>query len=179
MAFEKNFGRLTKVGTALFFACTVGFGVPPLAAGGGLFSGAALSRGSWLLFAALFGKAFPLGLFASPLTVESFFKFSIAMQGRGEFSFLIADSAYSEGVLDKDWHGASIWAAFVASALAPLAFRYILRKEVDQTERNDETMRPDSMHNENMKIRNRDIHSGPHESEMSIEIHGSSRVLEL
>ncbi len=139
IAFAKNFGRLTKVGTALFFACTVGFGVPPLGTGGGLFSAAAVARGAWLLFAALIGKAFPLGFFATPLTIPAFLKFSIAMQGRGEFSFLIADSAFAEGVLDEAWHGGAIWAVFLASALAPLAFRMILsyekrRKEEDEND---------------------------------------------
>ena len=128
-AFSKNFGRLTKVGTAFFFACTVGFGVPPLASSGGLFSGAAVSRGLWLLFAALFGKAFPLGLFAAPLTIGTFLKFSVAMQGRGEFSFLIADLALSEGVIDRGWHGGAIWAIFLASMGAPLVFRWLIGRE--------------------------------------------------
>jgi Kef-type K+ transport system membrane component KefB len=133
-AFEANFGRLTKVGTSLFFACTVGFGVPPLGSSGGLFSAAAAARGAWLLFAALIGKAFPLGLFATPLTMGSFLKFSVAMQGRGEFSFLIANSAYTEGVLDEAWHGGAIWAVFLASALAPLAFRWVLSREEEEEE---------------------------------------------
>ena len=79
-AFDKHFGKLTKIGTSLFFACTVGFGVPSLIGGDGLFSVPALARGGMLLFAALIGKAIPLGFFATPLTTISFFKFACAMQ---------------------------------------------------------------------------------------------------
>jgi Kef-type K+ transport system membrane component KefB len=128
-AFEKHLAKLTKVGTSLFFACTVGFGVPSLIDGSGLFSSAAVSRGAMLLVAALVGKAFPLGFFAVPLSTLTFFKFAIAMQGRGEFSFLIADTAKVEGVLNDSWHAGCIWAVFVASFLAPFAFRYVLHRE--------------------------------------------------
>jgi Kef-type K+ transport system membrane component KefB len=131
-AFRTNFGRLTKIGTSLFFACTVGFGVPSLLSSNGLFSGPAIGRGMWLLFAALVGKAFPLGFFASPLTTVTFLKFSFAMQGRGEFSFLIADTAKTEGVLDESWHAGSIWGVFLASMIAPVAFRAILKWESKQ-----------------------------------------------
>ena len=79
-AFDKHFAKLTKIGTSMFFACTVGFGVPSLIGGDGLFSGPALARGVMLLFAALIGKAIPLGFFATPLTTINFFKFAIAMQ---------------------------------------------------------------------------------------------------
>jgi|EP00945_MAST-04E_sp_MAST-4E-sp1_P000517 Kef-type K+ transport system membrane component KefB len=128
-AFKTNFGRLTKVGTSLFFACSVGFGVPSLLSGSGLFSGPALARGAWLLFAGIVGKAFPLGLFATPLTWGTFFKFSSAMQGRGEFSFLIADTAKAEGILDEGWHAGSVWGVFLASLFAPFAFRAVLNRE--------------------------------------------------
>ena len=55
--------------------------------------------------------------------------FSVAMQGRGEFSFLIADLALSEGVIDRGWHGGAIWAIFLASMGAPLVFRWLLGRE--------------------------------------------------
>ena len=135
-AFRTHFAKLTKVGTSLFFACTIGFGVPSLVNGSGLFSSAAVGRGAMLLFAALVGKAIPLGFFATPLGTISFFKFAIAMQGRGEFSFLIADTAKVEGVLDNAWHSGCIWAVFLASFVAPFGFRYVLMLEKKTLQQN-------------------------------------------
>lgn len=128
-SFKKHFSKLTKIGTSLFFACTVGFGVPSIINGSGLFNSQSILIGVMLFFAALVGKAFPLGLFAKPLTILSFLKFSIAMQGRGEFSFLIAETGKTEGVLDQYWHGGCILAVFLASFLAPFGFRCILNIE--------------------------------------------------
>ena len=51
------------------------------------------------------------------------------MQGRGEFSFLIADTAKMEKVLDQHWHSGCIWAVFLASFVAPFGFRYVLGVE--------------------------------------------------
>jgi len=51
------------------------------------------------------------------------------MQGRGEFSFLIADTAKMEGVLNQHWHSGCIWAVFLASFVAPFGFRYVLGVE--------------------------------------------------
>ena len=140
-SFARRYGKITKIGTSLFFACTVGFGVPSL---GGLFTGPAVSRGAYLLCAAFVGKAI-VGFLATPLTTLNFFKFSIAMQGRGEFSFLIADIAKSEGALDNDWHAGCIWAVFLVSLAAPFGFRYVLGREKEQTKDESKETTPREM----------------------------------
>ena len=99
-AFDQEFGSYVDVGSSLFFACTIGFGIPSLT-GDGMFSGPALARGALLTIAAVVGKAFPLGLFALPLTWLNFCKFAVIMNGRGEFSYLIADSGRETGVLSS------------------------------------------------------------------------------
>ena len=134
--FKKHFSKFTKVGSSLFFACTIGFGVPSLVNGSGLFSSEAASRGLMLFVAALVGKAVPLGFFAVPLSTLTFFKFAIAMQGRGEFSFYIAETAKTEGVLNQEWHAGVIWAVFLASFVAPFGFRYVLSLETKQEKKN-------------------------------------------
>ena len=140
-SFARRYGKITKIATSLFFACTVGFGVPSLLS---LFSLSSLSRGAYLLLAALVGKAF-VGFLAIPLTTFNFFKFSIAMQGRGEFSFLIADIAKSEGVLDNEWHAGCIWACVLASLVAPFGFRYVLGREKEQTKDESKEITPREM----------------------------------
>merc|ERR1712137_1348804 len=72
-----------------FFAATVGFGVPEVKAGkGNMLDGEAFGKGVILFLVAVVGKSF-LAPFALPLTGMEAAKFSFAMQGRGEFSFLI------------------------------------------------------------------------------------------
>jgi hypothetical protein len=47
------------------------------------------------------------------------------MEGRGEFSFLIATQALDSGVIGNDDFAAAVWGAFISSLLAPFAFRYV------------------------------------------------------
>ena len=74
----------------MFFAVTIGFGIPSLVEAGGLFEAESLLRGLPLIVVAIVGKL-AVGCLSKPLTFVSFMKFGFAMGGRGEFSFLIAD----------------------------------------------------------------------------------------
>eukprot|EP00944_MAST-04C_sp_MAST-4C-sp1_P011558 g11558.t1 len=127
-AFEKNFGVLTTHGTSLFFACTIGYSFA-VGSSDGMFSGPAIGKGAILTLVAIVGKMLPLGLFAKPLTLNNFLKFSFAMNGRGEFSFLIAKEAKEQGILNSSDFSATIWGAFVSSLLAPFLFRWARRRE--------------------------------------------------
>ena len=100
------YGELTKVGTSLFFACTIGFSFPFM---NGMFLPESLSKGLGLLFVALIGKM-PTGLIgAKPLEFKSAMRFSAAMNGRGEFSFLIAKEAKDTNVISNIDYAASVW----------------------------------------------------------------------
>lgn len=176
--------RFERWGAALFFAATIGFGVPSLTKEGGLFDPSALVRGkgshlsllcsplrkydSFLFFgtnsavhavlwvtrllcvkdhktttqpprpppftkkhsppphplptlsqglamtvAAVVGKMM-LGAWARPATVQGALTFGAAMMGRGEFSFLIADAAATDGILNDTNYSAVIWALLIA-----------------------------------------------------------------
>ena len=94
-----------------------------------MFSGHAIGKGAILTLVAIVGKMLPLGLFAKPLTLNNFLKFSFAMNGRGEFSFLIAKEAKEQGILNSSDFSATIWGAFVSSLLAPFLFRWARRRE--------------------------------------------------
>ncbi len=111
-------------GSALFFACTVGFSVPPLAS---LFTTGAVLRGLCLLAVAVAGKL-ALGLWAYPFNSTNALLLGWAMNGRGEFSFLITQQAVENGLLGDDLAGGVVWAVVVSTILAPIGFRYIARK---------------------------------------------------
>eukprot|EP00943_MAST-04B_sp_MAST-4B-sp1_P001754 g1754.t1 len=103
---ESIYGELTKVGTSLFFACTIGFSFPFM---NGMFLPESLLKGLGLLFVALIGKM-PTGLIgAKPLEFKSAMRFSAAMNGRGEFSFLIAKEAKDTNVISNIDYAASVW----------------------------------------------------------------------
>ena len=101
VAWEDRISKFVLLGSALFFGSTIGFTVPSLTAGGGLFSLTALTHGVVLGIVAILGK-FALGFYATPLTCVSFCVLSFAMNGRGEFSFLIAAEASSDLILDSE-----------------------------------------------------------------------------
>lgn len=121
--------RLTAWGASLFFACTVAFEVPPIAdEATGLFSGPVVATGALLSIAAIAGK-FALAAFAQPLTWRDAARFAWAMNGRGEFSFLIAAQAAAEGILSPANTSAVVWALLVSSFAAPFGFRHYLQRD--------------------------------------------------
>lgn len=111
-------------GSALFFACTVGFAVPPVST---LFTAGALLRGLCLLAVAVGGKLL-LGLWAYPLQASNAMLLGWAMNGRGEFSFLITQQAVESGLLGEDLAGGVVWAVVLSTVVAPVGFRYVARK---------------------------------------------------
>jgi Kef-type K+ transport system membrane component KefB len=55
----------------------------------------------------------------------------IAMQGRGEISFLVATTASLQGLLTSALYGGIVWALLIINCAAPLVLRYVLTKGVD------------------------------------------------
>lgn len=112
-------------GSALFFSATVGFGVPKVRT---LVSRSAVVLGLVFSIVAVIGK-FSVGIFAQPFTVGEVLIFGAAMNGRGEFSFLIAEEAVSEEVVDEVFGAGAVWGIVVATLLSPVMFRAMLSWE--------------------------------------------------
>ena len=125
---ESHLGPLINWGTRLFFSATIGFGVPKVETGdGGLLSAEAIWKGVVLGLCGLVGKMF-VGFLASPLSLNSFLVFGIAMQGRGEFSFILADEAAEEEFFHPNTadHPAVIWGLLICCIITPIAFKRVL-----------------------------------------------------
>lgn len=118
--------RFTQWGARLFFSATVAFSVPSIYADGGLLRPEPFWKGLVLTAAAVLGKLV-VGLYAGPpLTLADFSKLGWAMNGRGEFSFFIAQEASEEGILTAADYSAVVWALLLSSIAAPIAFRRAL-----------------------------------------------------
>eukprot|EP01065_Artemidia_motanka_P016040 TRINITY_DN1976_c2_g1_i1.p1 TRINITY_DN1976_c2_g1~~TRINITY_DN1976_c2_g1_i1.p1 ORF type:complete len:441 (+),score=109.80 TRINITY_DN1976_c2_g1_i1:56-1378(+) len=127
-AWQRSTKPLVQWGGRLFFSATVGFGTPKVRAGdGNMLSGAAVWKGAALGVAAIAGK-FLCGPFATPRTSANVQQFGWAMQGRGEFSFLLADEAAEDELFEAGSadHPSVIWGLLFACLAAPFAFRMTL-----------------------------------------------------
>ena len=136
----------------MFFACTIAFEVPSLTGSASMFALPSLWRGGLLTLVALVGK-FSTGFFAKPLSWTSFnvvrcawcsvvralalcayqstcaWQLGWAMQGRGEFSLLLAAEATADGIVSPTLSSAIVLAVLVASFMSPFGFRHFLRKQ--------------------------------------------------
>ncbi|CAM9257218.1 unnamed protein product [Choristocarpus tenellus] len=124
-AWARQLKRFSLWGVRLFFSATVAFSIPSLVDSGGLLQLESVWRGLVLTVAAVGGKMM-VGLFAIPLTPLGFATLGWAMNGRGEFSFLIAQEASEEGILEARDYSAVVWALLLSSVSAPIAFRRAL-----------------------------------------------------
>merc|ERR1712137_750398 len=125
-----------------FFAATVGFGVPEVKAGkGNMLDGEAFGKGCVLFLVAVVGKSF-LAPFAIPLTGMEAAKFSFAMQGRGEFSFLIADAASEDNIYEGADFGSVVWGLLLTCIITPYGFVYVLSKEQGSKGASPDTQEP-------------------------------------
>jgi len=123
---EENCGQMTEWGSRLFFAATIAFGFPAI---GPLFNSESVWKASILLAYALIGK-FATGMYASPFNWSTFLVIGSAMNGRGEFSFLIADDGFEEGIISEKEYSATILALLVTVLLTPYMFRATLERHV-------------------------------------------------
>ena len=68
------------------------------------------------------------------------------MGGRGEFSFLIAEEASRDDLLNDTNYSAIIWALLLSSFAAPFGFRHFLKQEketddIEMSETNSAALR--------------------------------------
>jgi Kef-type K+ transport system membrane component KefB len=106
----------------LFFASTIGASIPLRV----LFSGGALARGSLLVVAAIVGKL-ACGL-AAPNIRDDGIVVAVAMQGRGEFGFLIAAEAFKLGIIDDSLYAVAVWGVLIPTLLTPILFPTVFRR---------------------------------------------------
>ena len=72
--------------------------------------------------------------------------FAAAMNGRGEFSFMIAADSLAQGLIGQELYAAVIWALFLSSFATPFAFRAMLDARKYDEERQREEKRPGCLH---------------------------------
>jgi Kef-type K+ transport system membrane component KefB len=143
---DRQMKQFVTWGGRLFFACAIGFSVPPLAGDDGLFNPTSLERGAVLAAVATLGKL-TTGFFAvGELSLYSFLKVGWAMNGRGEFSALIADEAFSEDIFTPVDYSAVIWGFLVPSIFSPAVFRYLLTKQVAVTSAREASGHSEEVH---------------------------------
>jgi len=111
--------------TRLFFAGTIALTVPKLQ--GQFFTGPVFIRAAVMTFCGLFGKM-TVGFYATPLSFDSFNMLGWGMGGRGEFSFLIANGAYSTDIISEADYCAVIWALLIISLMAPFGMKFFLKR---------------------------------------------------
>ncbi|CAN8063071.1 unnamed protein product [Agarophyton chilense] len=105
----------------LFFSCTVGFVIPLKE----LFSKSVFGLGALLSISSFFGKLM-CGLGLLPNRIDGI-AVAVAMQGRGEFGFLIASQARTSELLSQRMYAATIWGVLVPTIFAPIIFRPVFR----------------------------------------------------
>lgn len=126
--------KFSKWGTRLFFSATVAFSVPSIYKDGGLLRPTPLWKGLMLTAAAVLGKL-AVGFYAeAPLTLAGFSKLGWAMNGRGEFSFFIAESAHDNEILTAEDYSAVVLALLLSSIMASIGFRRALKADGEAVE---------------------------------------------
>ena len=117
-AWDAQCKRITQWGARFFFACTIAFSIPD-----SLFEASALATAAGLFCAGFLGKIVS-GLFAQPLTRRNALKFGLAMNGRGEFGFLIAERSFAEGLYGRVVYGGIVLSLLACSIVSSVGFRF-------------------------------------------------------
>ena len=101
-----------------FFACSVAFTIPVAQ----LFSVKAFWQGClFALLPTVLGK-----LLAGLCAWKYKWVVGVAMVGRGEFAYLVAQQAKANNLLTEELYAVVVWALLLAVVIAPLAFRSVL-----------------------------------------------------
>jgi hypothetical protein len=67
-----------------------------------------------------------MGIFCDPFTLRNFLTIALSMATWGEFSFIIAVSSKSQGILDNDTYCSIIFAVLISIIISPTLLRYHL-----------------------------------------------------
>lgn len=112
--------RISNWLVRLFFAATVAFSIPVQQ----MFSVDAFVRGLILaLIPTVLGK-----LFAGIFMGKWKWVIGVAMVGRGEFAYLVAESTLQEGLITDDIYAIVVWALLLAVVIGPLLFKVVLKR---------------------------------------------------
>lgn len=113
----------------LFFAATVGFLIPLTSWGT-----PQVWAHAFLFTIASLGKV-ATGLLARPFSLPSFLTIGAAMGARGEFAFLVANTAFGNGTMSEETHAAVMLAIVLSLIAAPAALRAVLAWQARVAER--------------------------------------------
>jgi Kef-type K+ transport system membrane component KefB len=113
-------------GTRLFFGATIPFAIPSIYADDGMLNGKPFGVGLLLTLVAVGGKMLTGVCIREERTWPAMLRTGIAMQGRGEISFLVATTARYQGLLTTTLYGGIVWALLIINCAAPLVLRYVL-----------------------------------------------------
>eukprot|EP01062_Namystynia_karyoxenos_P037659 TRINITY_DN27393_c0_g1_i1.p1 TRINITY_DN27393_c0_g1~~TRINITY_DN27393_c0_g1_i1.p1 ORF type:complete len:994 (+),score=354.18 TRINITY_DN27393_c0_g1_i1:106-2982(+) len=123
--------RIARWLIRLFFSCTVAFSIP--------ISSMMSIDAFWKGLLCGIGPCIGCKLLSGLHTGDQRWLVGFAMAGRGEFAFLVAETAKSEDfksgdppydkLLSKEGYSITVWALLCATIVAPFGFKYFLAKE--------------------------------------------------
>ena len=126
---RRQIKRISNWLVRFFFACTVAFTIPVSE----LLSSEAFWKG--LLFAlvpTIIGK-----LVAGLASWKFKYIVGFAMVGRGEFAYLVAQTAKAQNLISKELYAIIVWALLIAVFVAPIFFRIVLKKAFEHEIKSD------------------------------------------
>merc|ERR1719277_620586 len=121
---EKQTKRITSWMLRIFFSCTVAFSIPVSE----LMSFDAFWKGSIMGI----GPCIATKVFCAFFMGKSRWVIGWAMVGRAEFAYLIAQMGLAGGMISDALFSQLIWALLWATIFAPLVFRYVLTKYIQE-----------------------------------------------
>ena len=123
LVWEKQFKRINRWLLRIFFSCTVAFSINI----GDLFTVQAFWKGCVIgLIPCLLTK-----LVSGAFTGPGRWVIGIAMMARGEFAYLVAETAHDLEMIDAAEYAVVVWALLWATIVAPFAFDKVLKKFVE------------------------------------------------
>jgi len=104
----------------LFFCATVAFSIPVSS----MFTLESFWKGLILAIIPTVAGKIVAGVFAGKWK----WVIGVAMVGRGEFAYLVAENCLSEGLITVDTYAICVWALLLAVVVGPLLFKYVLER---------------------------------------------------
>ena len=119
-AWHHHVGKISRWTLRIFFACTVGFQVPIAS-----FWNTKVIGMAFAILVCLAGKI-SMGIFCDPFNIRNVLTIALSMATWGEFSFIIAISSKSLGILDNDTYCSIIFAVLISIIISPTLLRFHL-----------------------------------------------------
>ena len=112
--------RILKLLMKFFFASTVGFAIPIHS----ILSITAFWQGLVIAVTAGF-----IGKCLTSLKMNKGMAIGIAMAGRGEFAFLMAETFYKKNLINAELYSCLLWSLLVTIIFTPIFFKYIVNRD--------------------------------------------------